>query len=141
MTTRKTPPAAWRKGQSGNPKGKPRGTKNHATRTVLALMEGSAEEITAAVLSAAKAGDLTSARFVLDRIAPAAKERPVSLTLPSVETAEGISAAQEAILQAVAAGNLTPGEGATLSGILEARRKALETQELEQRIAALEAKR
>ena len=43
------------------------------------------------------------------------------------------------ILQAVAAGDLLPGEAATLAGIVEGRRKALETQELEQRIAILES--
>jgi hypothetical protein len=47
---------------------------------------------------------------------------------------------QNAILQAVAAGDLLPGEAATLAGIVEARRKAVETQELEQRITALEKK-
>ena len=46
-----------------------------------------------------------------------------------------------AILQAVAAGDILPGEAATLAGIVEARRKALETQELEQRISALECKK
>jgi hypothetical protein len=38
----------------------------------------------------------------------------------------------------VAAGDILPGEGATLAGIVEARRKAVETQELEARISALE---
>ena len=37
----------------------------------------------------------------------------------------------------VAAGKLLPGEAATLSGVLEARRKDVETLELELRIAAL----
>lgn len=39
----------------------------------------------------------------------------------------------------VAGGDLLPNEASTLSSILEARRKALETEELELRIAALEA--
>ena len=62
--------------------------------------------------------------------------------LPISETtnAAGIADAQDAILRAVAGGDLLPGEGATLAGIVEARRKALETQELESRIAALEAR-
>jgi hypothetical protein len=44
-------------------------------------------------------------------------------------------------LSAVATGELTPGEGTALAGIVEQHRKAIETQELEQRIAALEAKK
>lgn len=97
-----------------------------------------AREITDAVITAAKGGDLTAARMVLDRLAPPAKERPVSMDMPDTGTAAGVSAAQEAILQAVATGELLPGEAATLAGIVESRRRALETQELEQRIAALE---
>lgn len=138
---RKAPPQAWKPGQSGNPKGKPAGARNKATMAVLKLMESGAKEITAAVITAAKAGDLTAARMVLDRLAPPAKERPVRLDLPDTGTAQGVSDAQHAILQAVAAGELLPGEGATLAGIVEGRRKALETQELEARIAALETKK
>lgn len=130
----------WKRGQSGNPKGKPAGTRNKATLAVLALMETGAEEITKAVVAQAKAGDLTAARMVLDRLAPPAKERPVSLALPDVSTAEGINAAQQSILQAVAVGDLMPGEATALAGIVETRRKALETLELERRIAALENK-
>lgn len=138
MTDRKVPPKAWKPGQSGNPKGKPAGARNKATVAVLALMEQGAKEITEAVVAAAKAGDLTAARMILDRLTPIAKERPVSLALPDTDTAEGISAAQQAIVRAVASGDLLPGEGATLSGIVEARRKAIETLQLDQRITALE---
>ncbi len=135
---RKAPPHAWKPGQSGNPKGKAAGSRNKATAMVLNLMETGAREITDAVITAAKGGDLTAARMVLDRLAPPAKERPVSMDMPDTGTAAGVSAAQEAILQAVATGELLPGEAATLAGIVEGRRRALETQELEQRIAALE---
>jgi hypothetical protein len=139
-TKRKAPPKAWKPGQSGNPKGKPAGTRNKATMMVLGLMETGAEEITEAVITAAKAGDLTAARMILDRLAPPAKERPLSLALPDTATAEGVSAAQQSILRAVAAGDLLPGEGQTLAALVESRRKAFETQELERRIAALEAR-
>jgi len=135
---RKAPPHAWKPGQSGNPKGKAAGSRNKATAMVLNLMETGARDITDAVITAAKGGDLTAARMVLDRLAPPAKERSVSLDMPDTGTAAGVSAAQEAILQAVATGELLPGEAATLAGIVEGRRRALETQELEQRIAALE---
>jgi ABC-type sugar transport system substrate-binding protein len=78
--------------------------------------------------------------MILDRLAPHAKERPVSLVLPNTDTAEGVSAAQQAILQAVAAGDLLPGEGTALAGIVETRRRALESLELERRIVALETR-
>ena len=107
---------------------------------VMALMEGGAEEITRAVIDAAKAGDLAAARLVIERLAPPLRERPLSLPLPDTGTVAGVSAAQQAILQAVGEGEILPGEGTALAGIVESRRKALETVELEQRISALEAR-
>lgn len=140
MTDKRKHPAAFKPGQSGNPAGKPKGTRNHATRAVLKLMEGGAEEITQAVLKAARDGDMGAARFILERIAPPLRERPISIDLPAIDTADGIAAAQSAILQAVGIGELLPGEGATLAGIIENRRKSLETKELADRIEELERK-
>lgn len=131
----------FKPGQSGNPAGKPAGARNKATRLILALMEDGAKEITEAVISAAKNGDLTAAKIVIERIAPPLRERPVSLDLPDTSTAAGCADAQNAILQAIASGDLLPGEAQTISGIVESHRKAIETIELEQRIAALEAKK
>ena len=131
----------WKKGESGNPTGKPAGVRNKATVMVQSIMERGAKEITEAVVGLAKEGDLSAARLVLERLLPPAKERPISLALPSTDTAGGIAEAQQAILHAVATGDLLPGEGATMAGIVEARRKAVETHELEQRISALEGKK
>ncbi len=105
---------------------------------VLALMESGAEEITKSVIDAARGGDLAAARLVIDRLAPPMRERPVSIDLPDTETPEGIRKAQQAILQSVAGGDITPGEGTAISAIVETHRRALETQELAARIAALE---
>ena len=137
---RKAPPHAWKKGQSGNPSGKPQGARNKATMMVINLMEQGAEEITKAVIDAAKGGDLMAARLVIERLAPPLRERPINIDLPSTTTADGCSEAQNAILQAVGMGELLPGEGATLAGIVENRRRAIETIELEQRITTLEGK-
>ena len=60
--------------------------------------------------------------------------------LPPVTDATGVSTAFDAVLQAVAGGELTPEEGASITTLLEARRKAIETVELEARIAALETR-
>lgn len=137
---RKAPPHAWKKGQSGNPNGKKPGSRNKATQMVLAMMEGGAKEITQAVIDAAKAGDLSAARLVIERLAPPMRERPINIELPDTCTAEGCAQAQSAILQAVGTCDLLPGEGATLATIVENRRRSLETQDLEQRISILEDK-
>ena len=43
-----------------------------------------------------------------------------------------------AVVGAMAAGDITPEEAATISSVLEARRKAIETQELAERISRVE---
>ncbi|KFB76641.1 MULTISPECIES: DUF5681 domain-containing protein [Candidatus Accumulibacter] len=131
----------WQPGQSGNPKGRPKGSRNRVTVVALAAMEEGADAIARKVVDMAKQGDMSAARLVLERLVPPAKERPVYLELPDMDTAAGIAEAQQAVLQAVADGELLPGEAATLAGIVEARRKAVETLELEQRITALEGKK
>ena len=139
MTNKRTPPAAWKPGESGNPRGKPKGCINKTTRLALELFEGGIKNIAEVVIKQAQDGDLTAARLVLDKLVPNARERAVELPgLPSTENPAGVAEAQAAILQAVASGDLTPGEAATLSGIVENRRKAIETLELEQRIKAIE---
>ena len=129
---------AWKKGESGNPAGKAQGTRHKATTMLLSLMEQNAESITKTVIESARAGDLTAARMVLDRLVPHAKERPILLALPDTSTAEGVSHAQQAILQAVASGEITPGEGSILTSITENHRRSIATYELEARITALE---
>lgn len=125
---------------SGN-SGKPRGAKHRATKLAMELLESGIEDVAGVVVEAARGGDLMAARIVLDKLIPSAKERRVDLpNFPDTATAAGVSEAQQRVLQAVVVGELTPGEASTMSGILEARRKALETQELEARIAALESK-
>jgi hypothetical protein len=136
---RRLPSTAFQPGQSGNPAGRPKGCRNKATQAVLALMDGAGEQIVQAVIRAALAGDLAAAKMVLDRLAPPARERLVSLPdFPDTGTLAGINQASQVILKAAAGGELTPGEAATLSSIVEVRRKTLETQELSERIGTLE---
>ena len=125
-------------GQSGNPKGKPKGAKNHATRLAESLLDGETEKLTRKAVELALQGDTTALRLCLERICPPRKSRPVSIALPEVKTAEDVSGAQATVVKAVAVGDLTPEEGTAITNILEARRKAIETQDHESRITALE---
>jgi len=135
VTTKKT---TWKKGQSGNPAGRPPGARNKATLMVLGLMERDAEEIAQAVITAARTGDLAAAKLVLERLAPPLRERPISIELPDTSTTEGVSKAQQVIIEAVGKGELLPSEGSTLAALVESRRRALETDDLERRLSDLE---
>lgn len=128
----------FQRGQSGNPAGRPRGSRNSATLAVEALLDGEAEAITRRVIVAALAGDMAAIRLVMDRVAPPRKSRPIQIDLPDVADARGVALAQAAVVSAVAVGEIAPDEAVALSGLLEARRKALETEELEARVRRLE---
>lgn len=129
------------KGTSGNPSGRPRGTRNAVTVMLSKLMEGEGEAVVRKVIEAAKGGDMVAARIVVDRIVPQRKGAPVEFELPDLAGATGIGAALDAVLRAVSAGELTPEEAGALGGLLEARRRTHETEAIEARIAALEADR
>src|SRR5690349_10827300 len=94
-------------GQSGNPAGKPKGTRARATILAEKLMLADEEEIVASVIQAAKAGDMTAARLVLERIAPVRKGRPITLTLPLTDSAGGIADAMAVVVSQMAAGEVT----------------------------------
>jgi hypothetical protein len=67
------------------------------------------------------------------------KGRPVVVDLPPIETAKDVVGAVGAIVGAVGEGTLTPEEGQTLVSILDTHRTAIETEELETRLATVEA--
>ena len=74
----------------------------------------------------------------MERLAPAVKSRPINLRLPVIETAADILKAQAAMIGAMARGEITPDEAATIAGVLETKRRAIETVQLEERITKLE---
>ena len=123
----------------GNP-GKPPGTRHRVTRAVEELLDGQAEALTQRAIDAALGGDVTALRLCLERIAPPRKGRPVVFALPPVESAADTVKALGALLAAVASGELSPEEGASVAALLETNRKAIELADIEARLAALEAK-
>ena len=102
-------------------------------------MQGQVERVTTAVIEAASKGDMAAARLVLDRICPARREPAVSVEIPTIQSAGDLPMAIAAILQAVGAGDLTPGEAAKITNTIEAAGSAIELHDLDRRIAAIEA--
>jgi Family of unknown function (DUF5681) len=131
----------FRKGQSGNPAGKQRGTRHKATLAIEALLDGGAERLTRKAIEKALEGDGVALRLCLDRLCPPRKDRPVSFTLPKIESAHDAAKATAAILAGVAHGQVTPSEAAEVGRLVETHVKTLEVSDLERRITELEKRR
>ena len=121
----------------GNP-GRPQGARHRATVAALALLDGEAGALARKAVTMALGGDVVALRLCLERIAPPRRDAPVVFALPAVQSAGDAATAAGAVLGAVAGGDLTPTEGAAIVALVEAYRRALETTELEARVAALE---
>ena len=77
----------------------------------------------------------------MERIYPVRKGSLINLALPKVDAASDIVAALGVTVEAVSKGDITPDEASALAGLLETKRKAIETVEIEQRIEILERKK
>ena len=137
-TTRRHLDGTFTPGQSGNPSGRPKGARHKTTLAVQALMDGQAEEITRKAIEAAKSGDMTAIRLVLERVLPARKDNPVMFDLPEITSAGDAAKAMGAIMAAVAGGKITPSEGGEAAKLMGVYIEALKTAELEKRIKQLE---
>ena len=128
----------YRKGQSGNPNGRPEGSRHSTTLAVEKLLEGEAEDLGRKAVELAKSGDTVALRLCLERIAPVRKGRRITLSLPSMSTSADVTTALAAIITQMAEGEITPDEAAVAASVIETKRKALETEELDRRLAAIE---
>ena len=128
----------FKPGQSGNPAGKPPGTRSKVLAELDRLGAEGAQKVLEAVLDAAQRGDMTAASIILKRCWPEFRGRPIRLELPGTPTPTGVVAALAAIVSAVAGGRISPEEGQAVSAVIETQRRAMETVELAARIEALE---
>ena len=129
----------FRPGESGNPKGRPQGSRNKVSLLVEGMIEGQAEALTRQAINFAMSGDSSLLKALLDRLAPPRKERPVTIDLPTLTSpADGPRVAAE-LLGRAAAGDITPGEAQGLAALLEAFRKQSELADMEARLKVLEA--
>ena len=111
--------------------GRKLGSRNRATLLADALLEGEQEELVRKGIELAKAGDPQMLKFFLDRILP--KERPVKIDLPPIEHRRDLTAAYAAIVQAVGAGELAPGEGSAVAALLASIARFIDDAEVEAR--------
>ena len=135
MTTRGRP---FGEDNPGNPAGRPKGARNKTTLAIEAILDGEAETLTRRAIELALDGDGPALRLCMDRLAPVRKDRHVQFDLPAIDTTADLPKATHALLQAIAAGELTPSEAADIGKAVDAHVRAIEVTDIHERLARLE---
>jgi hypothetical protein len=126
----------FKKGQSGNPAGKPRGTRDKRT-ALRELLQPHAADLAKKAVELALAGDTTALRICIDRCIPVmkAKDEPIAIAgLAGTPAEQG-----QAVLSAT--GTITPDQASAAMQVIAAQARIIEVDELERRLAALEGKK
>ena len=127
----------FEKGQSGNPAGRPPGSRNKATMLGEAMFQGKAEAIIGKAIDKAMEGDMTAIRLCLERVFPRLRDRATVFDLPPINGAPEALAALTTIVAGVRGGELTAAEGSELSKLVDHYLRALEAKDFEQRLRKL----
>lgn len=130
----------FKKGESGNPKGKIKGTKNRITLTAEQLLEGELDNICRRLIEEALKGNMQAIKLILDRIMPPRKDRSLEIKIPKLNSPDDALNAISVIANAVACGGISPSEGESISRILDMYVKTVNTCDFNKRIKVLETK-
>ena len=128
----------FRRGRSGNPDGRPKGSRNVTTVALESLLDGQATVLTQKAIDLALTGDMAALRLCLDRILPPRKDRPLTFNFPAITNAAEAANTMSAILAAVASGEITPTEASEIGKLVDSYVRAVEATELAARIERLE---
>src|SRR4029453_2175124 len=128
--------ALFEPGQSGNPEGRPKGIRDRRSE-LRGLLLKEAPELIAKVIEKAKEGDTTALRICMERIVPPVKAKDDPITIAGLS--QSLADNSRLVVKALSEGELTPDEAATVLQALAAQVRIIETEEVEKRLAALEA--
>src|SRR5262245_22216553 len=126
------------KGQSGNPAGRPPGSRNKSLLAMEQMIDGEAAAIVERLVRLAKLGDPLALRLCIDRIVPRRREWPVPFGLPRIHAAADVRDAHAAIAGGIETGELTPSEAARLACMVATMAGGLQAATMGDRLAWLE---
>ena len=132
-------PGRFRKGQSGNPAGRPRGSRNRKTLLLQLLLDDEGEGLVRKAVELGLAGDPSALRLCIERLVAPRRDRVVALALPKLESAADLAPLMGSILGAAAEGRLTPAEAQGLAQAVATAMQAISVGVLEKRVQELEA--
>jgi hypothetical protein len=120
----------------GNP-GRKRGSRNKITAIAQAMFRDDAPEIMRIAIDMAKCGNERMIKLFVDRMLP---KHLVEMKVPSITFASDAVDAVRAILDEVAAGKISPSEGAAVASIIETCARIINVADTEFRLALIEQK-
>lgn len=120
---------AWVPGVSGNPAGRPRGSRNKATLLVEQMMGDRSGKVAQAAIALAETGHIPALRLCLARLCPPMRERAADFDMPPIETLSDAARAYTALLQAAAAGDLLPSQAGELGRLVDGASRVLQAME------------
>lgn len=132
--------AKFQKGVSGNPGGRPAGSRNKISELCSDLLGDDAADIMTQCIKRAKKGDAVALRLCVERLVPvrASRDRSVVVELPDVRKATDLVTAAACVIERVASGDMTLSEAKEFMSLLSAQRALIETTDLAVRIEVLE---
>ena len=131
---------AFKAGQSGNPKGRPRGTGNTALIALRKPLNDNAEKLIQVAVDMALEGNEAMLKACLDKLLPSIKSTERQVHLPSLNKQKTLLGKAEFVMRCIAEGKITPVEGNQLLSGLSTTTRILESDELLKRLEALEEK-
>lgn len=114
-----TTSSKWQKGQSGNPAGRPRGSRNKVSLLRDYLLENEEEQLINKLIASALAGEPHAMALCLDRLMPRCKERSIEVEVGPIGDHQQVCAAMSKIFAAICSGQILPSEGEKLVNILK----------------------
>ena len=128
----------FKPGVSGNPAGRPKGSRDPRTVILAELLDDDGAKIVRKLIEQAKAGEPWAVRLCTERLLPR-HERRVSVDLPKVTDAASVGDAIASVIELAAEGQLTIEEARGFLALIEQQRKAIETNDLAIRLELIEA--
>lgn len=128
----------WQKGKSGNPNGRPSGSRNKVTITALNMIEGESEILSRKGIEAALNGNTQMLKFCLERIIPVCKDTPVKTYIPIPKNLDDVAKMTKVILKKLSKGELTPSQAELIGRSADRHLKSLQLKDLEERIESIE---
>ncbi len=133
-------PNRFKKGVSGNPAGRKKGSKNKVNLEIEKLLKADAKKITRQVIAKAKKGDMGAIKMFLERVSPPMKDQPFQIELPELKSASDVTQYLATLAKETAKGNIPPTESEKLAKLADHYLKAVEVTDFEKRLLELEEK-